>query len=100
MDLGLDIKERAAIYHVVKPLEVAFALTNDYFSYPKEKALHPLHNPRGTFFNAVPILMVQHEISEDDALACLKQLILEAEEEHRVEVAKLEQKGPLSQELK
>jgi hypothetical protein len=100
MNIGLDIKERAAVYHVVKSLEVAMALPNDYFSYPKEKALHALHNGPGNLFNAVPILMAQHAISEDDALSLLKQKILEAEEDHCVEFEKLEQKGPLHQEFK
>jgi ophiobolin F synthase len=99
MNISLDIKERAAVYHIVKPLEVAMALTNDYFSYPKEKALPPHNGPRN-IVNAVPILMAQYAISEDDALALIKQKILEAEEEHRVELEKLEQKGLLPQELK
>lgn len=100
MNIGLDIKEKAVVYHVVKPLEVAMALTNDYFSYPKEKALHPLHNVPGNIFNAVPILMAQHAISEDDALALIKHKIIEAEEKHRVELEDLELKGALAQEVK
>lgn len=100
MDIGLDIKERAAVSHIVRPLEVAMTLTNDYFSYPKEKVAHSKRNVSGNMFNAVPILMAQHAISENDALAFLKQKILEAEDEHRVELGELEQKGPLSRELK
>ena len=100
MDIGLDVKQRAAVYHVIKPLEIAMALTNDYFSYPKEKALHPLHNVSGNIFNAVPILMAEHAISEDDALALLKQKIIEAEEEHRAKFQELEHEGPIPHELK
>lgn len=100
MNLGLDTQERAAIYHVIRPLEVAMALTNDYFSYHKEKALHSLHNVPGDIFNAVPIIMAQHGISEDDALALVKQKIIEAEEDHLGKAEELGQKGQLTPELK
>ncbi|KFZ18221.1 hypothetical protein V501_01334 [Pseudogymnoascus sp. VKM F-4519 (FW-2642)] len=100
MDIGLDIEERPGVYHIIKPLEVAMALTNDFFSYRKEKALHLLHNVPGNIFNAVPILMAQHGTSEGDALALLRQKIIEAEERHCAGVEELEQKGPLNPELK
>ncbi|KFY29535.1 hypothetical protein V493_02301 [Pseudogymnoascus sp. VKM F-4281 (FW-2241)] len=100
MNLGLDTQERAAVYHVIRPLEVAMALTNDYFSYHKEKALHSLHNVPGDIFNAVPIIMAQHGILEDDALALLKQKIIEAEEDHRGKAEELGQRGQLTPELK
>lgn len=99
MDMAPDVKGRDAVYHVIKPLEVAMVLTNDYFSYPKEKALHPLQDSPGALFNAVPILMAEHEISEDDALALVKQMVIEAEQEHGVLLEELEREGGLSRDL-
>ncbi|KFX96691.1 hypothetical protein O988_05211 [Pseudogymnoascus sp. VKM F-3808] len=100
MDMAPNAKERDAVYHIIKPLEVAMVLTNDYFSYPKEKALHPLQDPPGALFNAVPILMVEHGISEDDALALVKQMVIEAEQEHGMLLEELEQEGGLSTDLR
>ncbi|PGH00565.1 hypothetical protein AJ79_08168 [Helicocarpus griseus UAMH5409] len=99
MDIHLSTEEKATAYPAVRPLQVAMVLTNDYFSYAKEKALHQLQNRPGTISSAVVVLMKENNMSEDEARSLLKKKILEAEDLHRVELERLEQSGSLPQNV-
>ncbi|KAF9002133.1 isoprenoid synthase domain-containing protein [Cyathus striatus] len=67
----------------IKDLEMGFgrmlALTNDYFSWEREKS-----QPTDRIRNAVPILMRQYSLGEKQAKLLLKGIIIEEEEQVKI----------------
>lgn len=82
MGIKLTEAEKASVAAITDPLLKATLLTNDYYSYRKEELLHRLRKNPGHAFNAVSVLMVERNLSEEDALDVVRQMILHAEEEH------------------
>jgi hypothetical protein len=77
-------------------LDIALVLENDYFSYARERSLHDQQKRHGILFNDVAVLMVQHSIPEEKALAQLKHKILEADKQHTLELERYVQERSLS----
>ncbi|KAK2747926.1 hypothetical protein FQN57_001517 [Myotisia sp. PD_48] len=94
---SLSDKEIAAINHIMEPLEISVALTNDYFSYKKELNLHRLQRLSGHPFNAIAVLMKEHSIDEVAAAALTKEKVLELEREHDAQFKKDLDRGVLSE---
>ncbi|KAJ8091702.1 hypothetical protein PM082_020937 [Marasmius tenuissimus] len=61
---------------------VIASLSNDYFSWEREKMQHDLAGSR--IWNAVAVLMKEHNVSESEAKAGVKSIILEEEVRLRV----------------
>jgi hypothetical protein len=90
--------ELACVEDVLSPLRVAQTLALDYFSYLEvgdyedtgsinrlSSTLSPSPSPSPSSSlstNAVPLLIAEHGISEQDALAFLRQKIMAVEQEH------------------
>lgn len=94
MDINLTDEETAIVREFEWTLGGVLALTNDFFSWRKEK-LQSTDRIR----NAVPVLMHQYNLSQDVAKVLLKGLIIEEEEKAKKLRMKLEERE-LSPDLK
>ncbi|KAJ5716722.1 hypothetical protein N7493_008633 [Penicillium malachiteum] len=81
------------------PLTTFILLTNDYYSYRKERNLHQALKSGGHAFNAVSVLMNELAISEDDAKQRIREMMHKAEEVHNEGFARFKQRGLLPQKL-
>jgi hypothetical protein len=79
MDICLDSQEQEQVMPTIRPLIIVMALSNDYFSFNKEKDEDTLY---ANFFNAVSILSKHQGMSEEAALAYIKTRIIKEEENH------------------
>ncbi|KAF8966743.1 isoprenoid synthase domain-containing protein [Flammula alnicola] len=95
MDIHLTEEEILATHEFERTLGGVLALTNDYFSWRKEK-LQSTDRIR----NAVPLLMRQYSLPEDQARLLLKGIIIEEEEKAKKLRMKLESRPDLSSDLK
>lgn len=94
MNINLTDEETASVREFEWTLGGVLALTNDYFSWRKEK-LQSTDRIR----NAVPVLMHQYNLSQEVARVLLKGLIIEEEEKAKKLRMKLE-KHEMSADLK
>lgn len=94
MDIHLTDKELEVVHEFEWTLGGVLALTNDYFSWRKEK----LQNT-DRIRNAVPLLMRQYNLPQDAARVLLKGIIIDEEEKAKRLRMKLEE-GEMSTELK
>jgi len=94
MDISLTDEEMEAVREFEWTLGGVLALTNDYFSWRKEK-LQCTDRVR----NAVPLLMRQYGLPQDAARMLLKGIIIDEEEKAKRLRMKLEE-GEMSTELK
>lgn len=94
MNINLTDEETASVREFEWTLGGVLALTNDYFSWRKEK-LQSTDRIR----NAVPVLMHQYNLSQEVARVLLKGLIIEEEEKAKKLRMKLE-KREMSADLK
>lgn len=99
MDLELTDAEKEQASGPTRAMEKASIYTNDYYSWAKEKAEQATVAATKDMFNAVAILMKEHQISEADALDMVREKTLECEKEHWAAVADLEAAGPISSNL-
>lgn len=95
MDIHLDQDEVEAIQHITDPIEECLGLSNDYFSYKKEKE----DLTEGNGLNAVWFLMQKDDVSEEEALEQVKNKILSLENVHSAAIAELMGKNALSAEM-
>lgn len=94
MDISLTDEEMKAVHEFEWTLGGVLALTNDYFSWRKEK----LQNT-DRIRNAVPLLMRQYGLPQDAARIMLKGIIIDEEEKAKRLRMNLEE-GEMSTELK
>lgn len=94
MNIHLTDEETASVQEFEWTLGGVLALTNDYFSWRKEK-LQSTDRIR----NAVPVLMHQYSLSQEVARVLLKGLIVEEEEKAKKLRMKLEERE-MSADLK
>jgi hypothetical protein len=99
MDIQLHPEDKKRALPVTKPLEVAMALSNDYFSYPVERELSQMEKEDGRLFNAVALLMSQHGICEQEARATVRKRIIEAERKHFSAFQRMEEVSTPSSDL-
>ncbi|KAL8931152.1 MAG: hypothetical protein Q9208_000256 [Pyrenodesmia sp. 3 TL-2023] len=99
MDLELNETEKKQASRPARAMEKAIIYTNDFYSWAKEKAEQATVAAGKDMFNAVAILMKEHQIPEADALDMVREKTLECEKEHWAAVADLEAAGPLSPNL-
>jgi hypothetical protein len=95
MDLHLTDEELAAVHPFEWTLGGVLALTNDYFSWRKEK-----YQATDRVRNAVPLLMRQYSIKEEQARLLLKGIIVEEEEKAKRLRLALEARPNLSKDMK
>lgn len=95
MDIHLSDEEMAAVADFEWTLGGVLALTNDYFSWRKEK-LQTTDRVR----NAVPLLMRQFQLPEQQARMLLKGMIVDEEERAKRLRIKLESRPDCSEDLK
>lgn len=95
MDIQLTDEEMRAVTDFERTLGCVLALTNDYFSWRKEK-----HQSTDRMRNAVPILMRQYKLPESQARMLLKGIIVEEEEKAKRLRLKLESRPNLSADFK
>lgn len=94
MDIHLTDEELETVHKFEWTLGGVLALTNDYFSWRKEK-LQTTDRIR----NAVPLLMQQYGLPQEAARTLLKGIIIDEEEKAKRLRMKLEE-GEVSPELK
>jgi hypothetical protein len=94
MEIHLTDEESKAVAEFEWTLGGVLALTNDYFSWKKEK-LQSTDRIR----NAVPILMKQYSLPQDAARILLKGMIIDEEEKAKRLRMKLEE-GEMSADMK
>lgn len=94
MNIDLTDEEQQAVHEFEWTLGGVLALTNDYFSWRKEK-LQSTDRVR----NAVPLLMRQYGLPQDTARILLKGIIIDEEEKAKRLRMKLEV-GDISSEMK
>ncbi|KAI4092168.1 MAG: hypothetical protein LQ344_003651 [Seirophora lacunosa] len=99
MDLKLTEAEKNQASRPARAMEKASIYANDYYSWAKEKLEQATVAASRDMFNAVAVLMKEHEISEANALDMVREKILECEKEHWAAVADLEATGPISENL-
>lgn len=99
MGLELNETEKEQASRPARAMEKAIIYTNDFYSWAKEKAEQASVAASKDMFNAVAILMKEHNITEANALDMIRQKTLECEKEHWAAVADLEAAGPLSANL-
>ncbi|KAE8363230.1 isoprenoid synthase domain-containing protein [Aspergillus caelatus] len=99
MGITLVAREKAAVRDVIHPLHIFMALSNDYFSYKKEKFLHERQERPGIVYNAVAIVAEQDSLTEEQALKLIRDKIIQAELTHHEELESLKQNGPWSQDM-
>ena len=95
MDIHLNKDEVKAIQHITDPIEECMGLSNDYFSYKKEKE----DLTEGNGLNAVWFLMQKDDVSEEEALEQVKNKILSLENVHSAAIAEIMEKNALSAEM-
>lgn len=100
--MGIHISQETKTHAstALYPLTISLMLINDYYSWPKELQAHLQLERSGYPANAVPILMHQHGLCEASALELLKIKIIDFQAQHLAEIEKLEQKGPLSPDMR
>ncbi|KDR67279.1 hypothetical protein GALMADRAFT_147274 [Galerina marginata CBS 339.88] len=94
MDIHLTKEEQDAVHEFEWTLGGVLALTNDYFSWKKEK-----FQATDRVRNAVPVLMRQYGLPQAVARTLLKGIIVDEEEKAKMLRMKLEE-GEISSELK
>jgi hypothetical protein len=95
MDIQLTDEEVRDVADFERTLGCVLALTNDYFSWRKEK-----HQSTDRMRNGVPILMRQYKLPESQARMLLKGIIVEEEEKAKRLRLKLESRPDLSPDFK
>ncbi|KAL3473232.1 isoprenoid synthase domain-containing protein [Aspergillus californicus] len=91
--------ELKTIEDLVRPLGVLAILANDYYSYRKERNLHRARGWDGHSFNAVSVTMVEHGMSEDDAMRRVRGLMKLAETAHCVLWEERRRAGFISEDI-
>ncbi|KAE8135063.1 isoprenoid synthase domain-containing protein [Aspergillus pseudotamarii] len=99
MGMTLVTSEKVAVHDVIHPLQIAMVLSNDYFSYKKDKLLHERQERQGIVYNAVAIVAEQDSLTEEKALKSIQDKILQAELTHHKELENLKQNGSWSQNM-
>ena len=99
MALKLNEKEQEQSRIPTLAMQKAIIYTNDLFSWAKEKAEQERVAPKKDVFNAVAVLMKEHDVSENRALDWLREKTLECEKDHFAAVSDLELAGPVSDNL-
>lgn len=95
MELHLTDEELKAVHPFEWTLGGVLALTNDYFSWRKEK-----YQATDRVRNAIPLLMRQYSIKEEQARLLLKGIIVEEEEKAKRLRLELEARPNLSDDMK
>lgn len=95
MDIRLDQDEIEAIQHITDPIEECMGLSNDYFSFNKERE----DLRQGNGLNSVWFLVQKEGISEEEALEQVKSKVLSLEKNHNTAVAELMEKDALTAEM-
>lgn len=95
MDIHLTDEESNAVQEFEWTLGGVLALTNDYFSWNKER-LQSTDRVR----NAVPLLMRQYSLPQEQAKLLLKGIIIREEEKAKILRLALEGRDELSLDLK
>lgn len=95
MNIRLDQDEIEAIQHITDPIEECMGLSNDYFSFKKERG--DLRQGKG--LNSVWFLVQKEGISEVEALEQVKSKMLSLEKDHNTAVTELMEKGALTAEM-
>ena len=98
-DLKLNEQEQGQARLPTLALTKAIIYANDFYSWAKEKAEAEAVPGNKDLFSTVTLLMKEHSISENKALDMLREMTIECEKEHLAEVSKLEQTGPISENL-
>ncbi|KAL8804024.1 MAG: hypothetical protein Q9182_002815 [Xanthomendoza sp. 2 TL-2023] len=99
MDLEINETEREQASRPTRAMIKAILYTNEFYSWGKEKAEQEKVAAGRSKFNAVAILMKEHQISEANALQMVRDKALDCEKEHWAAVADLEAAGPISANL-
>lgn len=97
--ISLSSTEKSSLEDIVRTLRDVAVLINDYYSYDKEAALHRMRKNPGRAFNGVAVSMVQHSITKEEALAMLKGMILEAEQQHVTAFEEAQRENRLTEKL-
>ncbi|KAE8332955.1 isoprenoid synthase domain-containing protein [Aspergillus sergii] len=85
MDFRAPDEFMSMIEDVTRPLERSMALSNDYFSWPKDKE----HFQQGKGANTVAFLQQVEGISEEEALESIKRQTIALEESHNSALERL-----------
>ncbi|KAE8336154.1 hypothetical protein BDV24DRAFT_168496 [Aspergillus arachidicola] len=95
MDFRAQDESMSTIEDIIRPLERAMALCNDYFSWPKDKE----HFQQGKGSNVVVFLQQVKGMSEEEALESIKRQVISLEEKHNSAFDHLMKANTISSEV-